>query len=131
MDEAQLILTALSSGAGAVGAGAVAGLTEGAKSTVADLVARLRAGLAAKLAGRPVAQAAAEAYPRDEADGRQVLAGALADSGAAADEVIVATARQILVLVDPAGASAGRYDLRGAQGVQVNESGGGVQVNNF
>jgi hypothetical protein len=131
MDEAQLILTALSSGAGAVGAGAAAGLAEGAKSAVGDLVARLRAGLAAKLAGRPVAEAAAAAYPQDEADGRRVLAGALVESGAAADEAIVATARQILVLVDPAGASAGRYDLRCAQGVQINESGGGVQVNHF
>lgn len=120
MDPVSLIVGALAAGVGDV-----------AKAAVQDAYDGLKRLLAARFAGRAPAEVALAHYEADPQTWRPPLAKELADSGAAADPAVLAAARAVLELVDPAGARTGKYqvDLSGAQGVQVGEH--NSQVNLF
>jgi len=59
------------------------------------------------------------------------LGEALTESGADRDEQVIAAARRLLELADPAGSAAGKYqvDVRQAKGVQVGDD--NIQHNTF
>lgn len=116
MDPVSLVVAALV-------AGASAGLTGVASAAVSEAYAGLK-----RVAGGllSVRRAGSEAVlDRDQVVEPAVWEGelvpVLAETGVGRDEQVVAAAREVLALVDPAGSAAGKYtlDLRGAQGVQV------------
>jgi hypothetical protein len=125
MDPVSLVIAALMAGAGA-------GVTSAASSVVTDAYAGFKALLRRRIASR---QAGAEAVvDRETADSRvweAELVPVLEAAEVGRDEQLMAAAQQVLALVDPAGASAGKYliDLREAKGVQVGDH--NVQHNQF
>lgn len=120
MDPVSLIVGALAAGVSATG-----------KNAVQDAYEALKRLVAARLAGRRPAEVALAEHEVDPGTWHQPLTKAVAESGAAADEAIVAAAQRVMALVDVPGTAAGRYtvDLRSAQGVQLGES--NQQVNLF
>lgn len=93
--------------------------------------AKLR-GLAEKrLAGRPDGELALERYESAPQRWESVLAGELTEAGAASDANLVAAAKDLMELVDGAGARVGKYNvtIKGSEGVQVGD--GNIQVNKF
>lgn len=124
MTGVEVIVAALAAGAGA-------GTSDVAKAGVVDLYTGLRDALRRRLAGRPHAEQALEVDESDPAVWQARLGDSLAVVGADHDERILATARQLLELVDPAAAKAGRYfvNVREAKGVQVGDH--NIQHNTF
>jgi hypothetical protein len=116
---------------GALAAGALVGVRDSAAGTVKDAYASLRRLVAARFAGRPAAELALAEHAADPDTWQAPLKKALAETGADTDPAVINAARQLMELVDEAGARAGKYnvDLRGAQGVQVG--GHGHQYNVF
>lgn len=117
MSAVEVITAALAAGAGA-------GMKDTASAAVKDAYAGLKALLKVRLGGQ--SDRVVEALDADETTpgGWQAhLGDALTESGAAADEQVVAAARRLLQLTDPAGSAAGKYqvDLREAKGVQVGD----------
>jgi hypothetical protein len=115
---------------GALAAGAATGLGESATSAVRRAYRELKQLVRARLVDER-AQAALERYESDPHARTGELTEVLAASGAANEETILAAARQMMALIDPAGTAAGKYvvDLREAQGVQVGD--GNTQTNTF
>lgn len=107
-----MIVGALAAGAGETG-----------KAAVKDAYEALKRLVSKRLAGRRSAQVALVEYEVDPETWERPLAKALAESGAADDEVVIVAAQQLMGLVDTAGTSAGKYtvDLRGARNVQVGD----------
>ena len=124
MDPVSLVLRALASGA-------ARGVTDGAGDAVGDAYSRLKRLIADRFSGNTSAEVALAEHAADPDTWRAPMAKALATTGASADESIIAAARQLMELLDAAGARAGKYDvdLHGGQGVQVGE--GNQQVNIF
>lgn len=91
-----------------VAALAVAG-TAGLTSGVQDAYAGLKGLLTRRLAGRDRAVRALEAEETEPGVWRARLADDLTASGAATDTEILAAARRLLALADPAGSQAGKY----------------------
>ncbi|GIG87648.1 hypothetical protein [Plantactinospora endophytica] len=117
MTGVELIMAALVAGAG-VGAG------DAAKAAVLDAYTGLRNVLRRRLAGRPSAVQVLDAESTDPEEWRARLGAELTVVGAHHDEEVLAIARQLLELADPAGIRTGRYDLdlRGAQQPQVGDN---------
>jgi hypothetical protein len=117
--EVELIVAALA-------AGAAAGITDTTSAAIRDAYTRLRDGVQRRLADRD--ERATLALDAGEA-GR--LGEDLVGSGADRDEQILASARELLAGLDPAGARAGKYsvDLREAKGVMVGDH--NTQTNTF
>jgi predicted short-subunit dehydrogenase-like oxidoreductase (DUF2520 family) len=115
MSAVEMITAALAAGAGA-------GLTDTASAAVRDTYASLK-----DLLKRHVGDQNEQAVQALEADETKPgvwqanIGGALTASGAAGDKQILATARQLLALVDPALAAKYQVDLREAKGVQVGD----------
>jgi len=109
----------------ALGAGVSAGLTDTAGVAVRDAYEGLRDAVRRRLGGG--ADGAIEAYAGDPGGQSERLTRLLSAAGAGQDAQIVAAARRLLELADPAG----KYDvdLREAKGVVVGD--GNVQVNHF
>lgn len=112
-------------------AGATAGSTDVAKTVITDAYTGLKNLLRGRLADRPAARKALDAQETDSGRWRAVLGDALTESGADADERVVAAARRLLALTDPDGLQAGRYrvDASQAKGVQVGDH--NTQTNTF
>lgn len=128
MDPITLIVTALAAGAAA---GAIDGLKDTAKDAALALYGKLR-GLARKrVAARADGALALDRYETAPDTWRPVLTAELTEAKAADDTELVAVARQLMELVDRAGASAGKYNVTvtGGQGVQVGD--GNTQTNTF
>jgi hypothetical protein len=102
-----------------------AGATAGGTAVVQDAYATLRDAVRRRLRGRGSAEQALELAAEETDPGvwQTRIGAALADSGADRDEEVLAAARALLAVTDPAGVRAGKYtvDLRGAQGVQVGD----------
>ncbi|MFC7280005.1 hypothetical protein ACFQS1_39115 [Paractinoplanes rhizophilus] len=116
------ILAALASGAGA-------GVSGTATESVNNGFGVPKALIRRKFAGRDDARAALKAEETEPGVWQATIGADLAESGAAADEHIVAAARELLAL---AGAVAGRdprVDASHAQGVQVGHH--NTQTNTF
>jgi hypothetical protein len=124
MDPISLILTA-------VVAGVAKGAGQNAANAVQDAYRGLRDALKRRLAGKPAAEAALEQYTKDPEAWKGNLEVHLKQAGADQDRAVLEAASSVMRLADPAGASAGRYNvnLAGAQGVQVGE--GNNQTNYF
>jgi len=107
----------------ALAAGAVAGLSEVARTVVVDAYAALKDLLRGRLAGRPEAQQALEGRETEPGRWRAVLGDALTASGADADEQVLAAARRLLAVADPDGTRVGKYqvDASHARGVQIGD----------
>lgn len=116
MDPITLIVTALASGA-------ASGTADAASSAVKDAYAGLKALVARRLGGRPGAELVLARHEQAPEVWQAPLVAELADAGADRDLDLVRAARALLMLVDGAGARAGKYtvDVRGAQGVQVGD----------
>jgi hypothetical protein len=108
---------------GALAAGALAGVREGATGAVKDAYAGLKRLVAAHFAGKPAAEIVLAEHAADPDTWQAPLTKALAETGADADPAVIEAARQLMELLDETGARAGKYDvdLRGAQGVQVGD----------
>jgi hypothetical protein len=120
MDPVSLIVGALAAGVSATGKAAVQDAYEGLKRMVG-----------ARLAGRRAAEVALAEHEADPDTWYQPLAKAVAESGAARDEAIVAAAQRVMALLDADGMAAGKYvvNLGDSQGVQIGDS--NQQVNLF
>jgi len=124
MDPVTLIL-------GALAAGAVNGVGETATTAVKEAYAGLKKLVAGRLAGRHSAEVALAEHEQDPETWKTPLGKALTEANAATDPQVIEAAERLMALVDPVGASAGKYtvDLRGAQGVQVGDH--NEQTNTF
>lgn len=124
MDPVSLILAALLTGV-------AAGVNNSATSAVQDAYVSLREALKRRLAGRPAAQHAVENYIEDPEAWKGNLEVHLRKAGLDNDQPILDAASSLMRLADPAGASAGKYNvsLIGASGVQVGDS--NTQTNYF
>jgi hypothetical protein len=124
MDPITLIVAALA-------AGAASGLTDTASSAIKDAYAGLKALVRRKLGGGPSTDLILAEHEQAPQAWTDPLTAKLAEAGADRDDSLVAAARELMGLVDAAGARAGKYsvDARGAQGVQIGDH--GVQHNVF
>ncbi|XVV08562.1 hypothetical protein ACQP2X_27355 [Actinoplanes sp. CA-131856] len=111
--------------AAALAAGAGAGLTDATSAAVRDAYARLKELLKRRVGDDGVL----EANETEPGFWQAQLGDALTASGAADDERILAAARQLLALADPASAAKYRVDVREAKGVQVGDR--NIQTNTF
>jgi hypothetical protein len=118
MDPITLILTAL-----------VAGTAKAAGDAVPDAYKGLKAMIQKKFAGKPVAEAMLEEHEKDPETYAAPLEKNLVEAGVDKDEEILEAAKKVMEAQDPGGASTGKYDLRGAKGVQVGDR--NTQTNTF
>ena len=128
MDPITLIVTALAAGAAA---GALDTVKDSAKAGLTAAYAKLR-GLAHKrIAGNQAAEVALAEIQADPETWKAPLAKKLTELDAANDDALVAAAKELMKLVDQAGARAGKYNvtIKDAKGVQIGD--GNVQVNRF
>lgn len=128
MDPITLIITALAAGAAS---GAIDGLKDTAKDAALAVYAKLR-GLAHKrVAARPDGDRALARFETSPVTWKPVLTEELTESGAADDAELLAAAKELMELIDRAGASRGKYNvtITGGEGVQVGD--GNVQTNTF
>lgn len=124
MDPVTLIITALA-------AGAAQGVGERATTAVMDAYQSLKAKVAARFTGSPSREMVLAEHAKNPGTWQAPLAAALTDTAAATDPALVQAARELMALLDEAGARPGKYavDLRGAQGVQVGDR--NTQTNTF
>ncbi len=122
MEPISLIVTAL-----------VAGATAAAKDTagkaVKDAYEGLKTLIKRKFDGDSLAQAMVDAKPEEIKQAEGLLKGKISDAGVDKDQEILKVAQQIMKEEDPQGASTGKYDLRGAKGIQIGD--GNTQTNTF
>ena len=128
MDPITLIVTALAAGAAA---GAIDGLKDTAKDATKALYAKLRGLAHQRVAARPDGELALARYETAPDTWKPVLTAELTEAGAADDTELLAVAKQLMELVDRAGASAGKYNVSvtGGQGIQIGD--GGTQTSTF
>jgi hypothetical protein len=124
MDPVTLILTALSTGA-------VAGAGDTAATMVKDTYQGLKDLVFARFSGKKSAEVALAEHETDPETWQAPLAKELRQTGVDTDPTVIKVAQELMVLLDEAGSSSGKYsiDLRGAQGIQVGEH--NQQLNKF
>lgn len=119
MDPISLIVAALA-------AGAIAGVKDTVGQVVKDAYAGLKGLIRRRFAGNREAEAVLDQSERvPEADQvRAQLAQHLRAAGAADDEELIRAAQAVLQYADPAGAKAGKYDVRitGGKGIVVGDA---------
>lgn len=111
MDPLTLIL-------GALAAGASAALQETVGQAVKDAYAGLKALIVRRFGDKPPAKTALDEYEKQPEVWKKPLEQALQDSGANQDEKIIAAAQQVMTLVDPKQAAAGKYNVQITGNVQ-------------
>jgi RIP homotypic interaction motif len=128
MDPITLIVAALVAGATS---GALDEVKDGAKAGIKAAYEKLRGLARKKVAGDAGAAAALAEIETDPDTWEAPLKAKLTKLDAGSDAVLVAAARELLDLTDPAGAKAGKYNvmIANSQGVQIGD--GGFQINNF
>jgi hypothetical protein len=116
MDPVSLIVAALATGASAA-------LKDTAGQAVKDAYGGLKSLLKRKVADEPLAPEVIDKHAAEPEVWEKPLQAELARSGAADDEEIVRSAQQLLALVDPVGAQAGKYDvtISGGKGIVVGD----------
>ena len=124
MEPISLIITALV-------AGATAATKDTAGKAVKDTYEGLKTLIKRKFQGDPVGQVMVDAKPEEIKQGEELLKNKLSNAGADKDDEILKAAQEIMKKEDPKGASTGIYDLRGAQGVQINQGNNNTQSNTF
>jgi hypothetical protein len=116
MDPLSLIVAALASGASAA-------LKDTAGQTVKDAYSGLKSLLNRKVADKPLAQKVIEKHEEAPEVWEKPLQEELGKAGVADDEAVVRAAQQLLALVDPNGAQAGKYNvtIAGGKGIVVGD----------
>lgn len=114
MEPISLILTALV-------AGASAAVKDTAGKAVKDSYDGLKALIKKKFEGDALAQAMVEAKPEEIKQAEGLLKSKITAVGIDKDEEILKAAEAVMKTDDPEGASTGKYDFRGAKGVQVGD----------
>ncbi len=122
MDTISLIIAALV-------AGATAAVKDTAGQAVKDAYKGLKDLMKKKFEGDPVAQVLVDAKPEQIKDAEVLLKNSITKAGVEKDDAIIKAAEEIMKKEDPEGASTGKYDLRGAKGVQVGNQ--NTQTNTF
>jgi hypothetical protein len=124
MDPVTLVVLALA-------AGATAGLKNAASSTVTDAYSSLKALVKKRFAGRPDGELVLAKYEAAPQTWEAPLTAELVAAGAHSDRELIASAQQLMSLIDEAGSQMGKYvvDAKGAQGVQVGDR--NIQRNTF
>lgn len=117
MDPVAVITTALT-------AGAALAAKETASAAIKDGYAGLKALLKKRFEGKPEAEMALTQHEAKPDVWEKPLANAIAESGAAEDEAIVAQAQQLLKLINPQQASQGKYNIQfgEAKGVAIGDN---------
>jgi hypothetical protein len=107
----------------ALAAGAALGLKDTASSAIKDAYGALKALVTKRLAGRPDGELALDRHEQAPITWQGPLEAELTAAGAGSDADLVAAAKALMDLADPAGSRAGKYtvDVRGSQGVQVGD----------
>jgi hypothetical protein len=123
MDPISLIIAALA-------AGAIAGTKDTAGQAIKDAYAGLKTLIRRRLGGNREAEAALDQSERQPADDHERLAQHLRAADAGSDEQLIKAAQAVLQKVDPAGAKAGKYNVKisGGKGVVVGD-GANVTMN--
>jgi hypothetical protein len=127
-----VVVTGLELIVAGLAAGAAAGISDTTSTAIRDCYVRLRELLGRRLAGGGAsAVLSLDTGQTDPGVWRARLAAELAAAGADVDGRILASAGELLALLDPAGTRAGKYivDLHGARGVQVGDH--NIQTNTF
>ena len=118
MDPITMIVTALVTGLSA-------GLSDTAEKIIPELFNAFKARLAAKVSGKPDAENALQAVTnKPESEPRQaVLKEELELLEAEKDEKLLELAQAVLQKADPAGAQAGKYNIKvyGGQGITIGD----------
>ena len=114
MDPVTLIVTALA-------AGAALGLKDAASTAINDAYGALKALVRRRLGARPDGELALDRHEQAPDTWRAPLEAELTAAGAGGDAELVAAAKSLMELADPAGSREGKYivDVRGSQGVQI------------
>jgi hypothetical protein len=111
----------------------IAGATAAAKDTAGQAVKDAYKGLKdlmkEKFKGDLFGQAMVDAKPEDIKKAEVLLKDKIIEAGIDKDDKIIEKAQQIMKEEDPEGASTGKYDLRGAKGVQLGNQ--NTQTNTF
>jgi hypothetical protein len=117
MDPISLIIAALA-------AGAMAGVRDTAGQAVMDAYTGLKALVRRRFAGNQEAETALDQSERLPESDHPQLAQHLRAAGAASDEELIRGAQALLRQADPAGARAGKYDVRimGGKGIVVGDA---------
>ena len=117
MEPISLIIAALA-------AGAIAGVKDTAGQAIKDAYAGLKALIRRRFAGNQEAEAALDQSERQPNSDQPQLAEHLRTAGAAHDEELIRVAQALLRQADPAGARAGKYDVRitGGKGIVVGDA---------
>jgi hypothetical protein len=116
MDPISMVVAALTAGAGAAGGAAISAAAEDAYRTLKEKVQ-------ARFSGNDRAVQVVNDHAEDPQVWEAPLRKYLQQAQAAHDDELVATAQQVLTLVDAKGAKAGKYvvDACGAQGVTIGD----------
>ena len=126
MDPLSLILTALSSAAGAAVQGAAHGITQGsAQEAYHDLKALIKR----KFAGEAKAEMVLEEHETDPETYEVPLKKKLTEAGADKDEEIIKAAQELLKQVKPEESATGKFNLnvaRDVKGIVGDISGGEI-----
>jgi hypothetical protein len=128
MDPVTLIVTALAAGAAG---GALDALKDDVKDAAKAAYTTLRGVVRQRLQGNARAEVILAEHEADPGTYAAPLARKLTESGAGDDVRIVAAARELMALVDQAGAQSGKYNVpvTYSKGVQVGDY--GKQSNTF
>ena len=124
MEPISLILAAL-------GAGAIAATKDVAGTAVKDAYEGLKALIKKKFAeqGKGDPSTIIEKFEKKPEVTKPLLEDELKEAGLEKDEEILKAAEAVMTKKDPEGASTGKYDFRGAMGVQVGDH--NTQTNTF
>jgi hypothetical protein len=124
MDPISLILAAL-------GAGAIAATKDVAGTATKDAYEGLKALIKKKFAeqGKDDPSKIIEKFEKKPEVTKPLLEDELKEVGLEKDEAILKAAEAVMTKKDPEGASTGKYDFRGAMGVQVGDH--NTQTNTF
>jgi roadblock/LC7 domain-containing protein len=128
MESVPLIVEALAAGASA---GAIEGLTGDVKELAKAAYAKLYDLARKRLGGDAAPGSILAGHQADPAACKVQLARELGAAGAGGDAEVVAAARELMGLIDPAGTAAGKYSviISDSKGVYVGDR--GIQVNRF
>jgi hypothetical protein len=128
MDPITLIVAALAAGGSA---GAIDALKDTAKDAAKAAYGKLHDLVRRRFRGNASAEVILAEHQADPETYAAPLARKLTEAAAADDAGLVAAARALMDLVDPAGAKSGKYNvtITNSTGVQVGD--GNIQVNRF
>ncbi|ACK68583.1 conserved hypothetical protein [Gloeothece citriformis PCC 7424] len=110
-------------------AGAAAAAKDTAEKSIKEAYERLKELIKKRFADNEAAKVVLDEHEKDPQTYEAALKKKLTEAGVDRDEEIKKVAQEVMKKEDPQGAAAGKYDLRGSQGVQIGDS--NTQNNTF